>query len=164
MTNLRENSKENAKVEYLEKLYTNKKNCLWYGGSIANVYYKDVRFLIAANGDVSGDIYENGEFVVSFKDKRNQGNFAYVVKDYLPDVDSDEKLLEIINEEYTTEDIKTKKITTIDLFNNNWIEVLIFKNNEFVNDFLLEDTDDIEEAVKLVCDEVENIYNEYCLD
>lgn len=164
MNNLNENSKENIRVEYVENLYTNKKNCLWYGGSIANVYYKDARFLITANGDVSGDIYEDGEFLVSFKDKRNQGNFAHVIKEYLPEINSDEKLLEIINEEYTTEAIKTKKITTIDLFNNNWIEVLIFKNDEFIDDFLIDSTDDIEEAVKLVSDEVEDIYNDYCLE
>lgn len=163
MKNSNENLQEIARVEYLENLYTNKKNSLWYGGHIANVYYKDVRFLIAVYGDVCGDIYENGEFLISFKDKRNQGNFAYVVKDYLPEINSDDKLLEIINETYTVEDIKNKKITTINLFNNNWIEVLIFKNNNLIDDFMLEDTDDVEEAVKMVFDEAENIYNEYCL-
>lgn len=155
-------SNKDVRVDYVGELYSDKRNCIWYGGSVANIYYKDVKLVLAAIGDVRGDIYKDGEYLTSFKDKRNYGDFAHVINGYLPEIDSDEKLLKILNNELTEEEIKRNHLTAIMLDNNNWWEVLIFRDADCIDSYIVDSTDNLDEAMQKTIDNIEEIYSEYC--
>lgn len=158
------NINENTTIKYEMEPYENKKDCLWYGGLVARVEHKDAIFDIAAIGDVRGHIYKDGEFLTSFKDKGNCGNFAHVMRDYLPEIDTDEKLRNILDSDISEDDINKGKLTVVKLENNNWWEVIIYKDRDCVDSYVVDSTDDFDEALKMLLDEIEDLYQNYCVD
>ena len=72
-------------VKFLQKVEKGKENSLWYGGDVAEIKYKDLYFIITANGSVIGRIYENKELITSFKDTRNMATFYHTINKHLKD-------------------------------------------------------------------------------
>ena len=66
-------------VKFLQEVEEGKENSLWYGGDVAEIKYKDLTFIITANGSVIGRIYENKELITSFKDTRNMATFYHTL-------------------------------------------------------------------------------------
>lgn len=150
-------------IEFIENVYENKKDVLWYGGLVCEISYKDISFQIEANGDVIGTIYKDGEELISFKDKYNNGEFRYVLDSYLPEVETDIQIHSLIDCELTESEIKEKKLTAIVLYDNNWWEVSVYKNNskemEYVDSFVIDFSDDIYECIDYIVNEKDNLYN-----
>lgn len=151
-------------IKLLEEVYDNKKHCLWYGGDIAVITYKDAKIILSAQGDVVGNIYQNGEEITRFKDKNNRGNFACEVASYLPEIDTDEKLIEMLQYDMSESEIINNKLNAINLRNNNWWEVFMEVNGESTNDsFVIDFTDNLDDAIKHITDNLESIYTEFCI-
>lgn len=156
-------------IEFVDSLYEGKKDVLWYGGTVCNIMYKDFIFNIVANGDVRGTIYENGEELTTFKDKCNGGSFYHVLNSYLPEIKTDEQLYEILNSDLTEDEIKEKKLTAIVLDNNNWWEAFVDRivdgpENEFIDSFTIDISDNIDECIDYILTEKENLYNHFSED
>lgn len=153
---------KDVKVELVGKIYEDKKDCLWYGGTVAKINYKDAEILLAAIGDVRGDIFKDGEYLTSFKDKRNSGDFAHVISDYLPEVNTDEKLTKHLNRDLTESEISEKKATVIRLENNNWWEAIVYHQGECIDSYVIDCTDNLDEAIENTLENIDYIYDEYC--
>ena len=88
-------------VKFLQEVEKGKENSLWYGGDVAEIKYKDLTFIITANGSVIGRIYENKELITSFKDTRNMATFYHTINKYLKNkvvTDKDLNVVKIISE------------------------------------------------------------------
>lgn len=159
------NDVTNTKIEFIDTIYEDKKDVLWYGGLVCKIYYKDIIFNIVANGDVVGDIYKDGEEITHFKDKSNNGVFYNVIDSYLPEVKTDNQLYELLNSDLTTEEIKEKELTAVVLTNNNWWEAFVErivdgKENEFIDSFTLDISDNLDECIDYIINGKDNLYNE----
>lgn len=153
------------KVEFFEEIESGKESSLWYGGVVAKIKYEDCNFILTANGDVRGDIYEDGELLTSFKDKSNQASFYGVVLDYLKGkVNTDSDLEDWIIGEFVTEETLKDKPNCIYLDNSNWWEIYIEYNGEKIDvqyDFGSEKINEvIEEAIK----KIPELYKEYIIE
>lgn len=153
-----------VKVELVGEIYENKKDCLWYGGTVAKISYKDAEMILAAIGDVRGDVFKDGKHLASFKDKRNNGEFAHTIASYIPEIDTDEKLKECLNRDSIADDTKKEKSIEIRLENNNWWEVIIYHNGECIDGYVIDCTDNLDEAIEHTIENIDYIYNEYCND
>lgn len=152
-------------VEFFEEIENGKEFSLWYGGSVASIKYKNVDFIIAANGDVSGDIYEDGQLLTSFKDRGNQSSFYGIVLDYLKGkVSTDDDLDEWITRDFVTEETLRDKSNCIYLDYSNWWEIYIRYEGEIIDiqyDFGSEKISEVvEEAIKII----PKLYEEYILE
>lgn len=153
------------KVEFFEEIENGKENSLWFGGDVAAIKYKDCEFIITANGDVRGDIYEDGELVTSFKDKRNQASFYGVVLDYLKGkVNTDEDLEDWITGDYVTEETLKEKPNCIYLDNSNWWEIYINYNGDIIDVDCDFGSEKITEVIEELIEKLPKLYNEYILE
>lgn len=166
--NLNSENEELSEVTicFVDNLYKNKKDVLWYGGLVCRVIYKDFIFNIVANGDVRGSIYKNGEELTHFKDKSNNGVFYDVVSSYLPEIQNDENLYSILNSDMSSEEIKAKNLTAIVLDNNNWWEVVVNRvvdgsEGEFIDSFTIDISDSIDECIDYIINEKDNLYTHF---
>lgn len=155
-----------VKIEFVGNLYESKKDCLWYGGLVCVITYKDISFSILANGDVRGSVYKDGEEVARIKDKSNNGVFYDVITSYLPEVNTDEKLQAILNSDLSSEEIQDKKLTAIVLDNNNWWEAVVEKvsseyDTEFIDSFTIDISDNIDECINYILNEKDNLYTHF---
>lgn len=153
------------KVEFFEEIESGKENSLWYGGDVAEIKYKDCSFVITANGDVRGDIYEDGELVTSFKDKSNHANFYGVILDYLiGKVNTDNDLEDWITRNYVTDESLMRKPNCIYLDDSNWWEIYIKYNDDKIDvdcDFgSVKITEVIEDTINLI----PKLYEEYIIN
>ena len=149
-------------VKFIQDLYENKKDCLWYSGDVAVVEYKNAKFYISAQGDVVGTVYKDGIELRRFKDKSHRGDFAHVIDSYIPEINNDKRLHELLNSDLSEDEIAEKKLSAIVLTNNNWWEVFIDVNGEtYPNSYSIDFTDNFDEALEHVIENLDYIYNEY---
>lgn len=86
-------------------------DCLWYGGRVAEMAYKDYLFTLGAYGDVRATLLDdNNNEVVEVRDKSNNGRFYEEMRSYIAD---DSELWKLYQE------------GRLVFENNNWWEVLI---------------------------------------
>lgn len=157
-TNTNDSSK--ISITYLDTVYENKKDVLWYGGDVVEITYKKMRLYLCANGDVRGAIYKDGEELITFKDKSNKGNFSYIIDSYLPEVNSDTALKEILSLDIIfEEEIKEKQLTAIILDNNNWWEAFVEIDGHFIDSFTIDVSDNLDESIEYIKTNIEDIYS-----
>lgn len=132
-----------ARVILRETIEEGKNDSIWYGGTIADIYYKGYNFVVAAIGDVRADIYRilpdgNKELLDEVNDKNNSGEMNGCIESY---IHNDE---ELYNALYY--DIGPYRI---ELQNNNWFEGFYIKpDRTFVDlSWVIED-DSPHEAIK----------------
>lgn len=155
-----------VKVEFVNSLYNDKKDVLWYGGFVCRIIYKDLAFNIIANGDVRGYIYKDGEELTHFKDKSNNGVFYDVVSSYLPEIQNDDMLRSVLNSDLSSEEIKEKKLTAIVLDNNNWWEAIVERivdgsADEFIDSFTIDVSDNIDECIDYILTDKDSLYSHF---
>lgn len=143
------------KVNFLQEVEENRKYHYWYGGDVAEVIVDDnLTIVISAIGDVIGDIYQNGEYLTSFKDKNNRAEFYNVADSYV----KDDKVLEnALTTDYVDEEhLKENKGLIVALQNNNWWEAFPVINGKFHDIMWALDSYSIDDAIE----EVKNNYKE----
>lgn len=113
----------------------------WYGGLVAAVKYKDYTFVLSADGIVDATLIEDGITFVSMKDKYNIGRFYDEAHEY---IESDKELYELV------------KKGTLAFVNNNWFEILAYKNGYHYDLEYVSDASLLSEAIKEMCD-VDNL-------
>ena len=71
-------------IKYLQEVNKDKQHSLWYGGNVVEITYdKNIKFIIAALGDVIGFIYKKeGESIVKIKDKSKKSFILKIVESY----------------------------------------------------------------------------------
>lgn len=147
------------KVKYLVDIEEDKKHHLWHGGDVAEIQvFDNLKFVIAAYGDVICDIYEKDEYVNKVKDKYNNAVFSDIVSSY---IDNDKELEKYITYDYITNDyfkeIKKEgslKDYTISFCNNNWWECYAEVNGEPIDLMWSLDATYIDEAINEVIEEI----------
>lgn len=112
-------------------------NCFWYGGPIGTLEYKGYTVSIEVHGDVSVTVLDNDmeTELLDYRNKNNSG--AYGNSEVLDVIKADEELQLLCND------------GRLVYSNNNWIEYLIWDNNELVGPTVLDnvlDTDNVLEA------------------
>lgn len=143
------------KFEAIIKLFNyiddNHKDCLWYGGDIAEIQYRGYSFYIGAYGDVRCSYYSGdrrdieSRELVYVKDKSNLGYFYGEMKHYIA---NDEELLAAIDTYQLCVD------------NNNWFEFYVVSPEGNVVDIGLDtvlDSLKIDEAVFEVLDMMDDV-------
>lgn len=156
--------KMNVEVKYIGDIYEHKKDCLWYGGDVASITYKNAEFILAAKGCVIGTLYKDGSELRRFKDKRESGDFAHIINSYMPEVNTDSKLKALLNSDLSEDYINANKLSAIVLENNNWWEVFIMLDNEDTcHSYTIDFTDNLDEAVQSIINNAEEIYSNYCI-
>lgn len=137
-----------------------KKDEIWYGGNVVEVYYKDYKLELNAYGETRGIIaYRDKEGVVhidDFCDKNEDGLVGSLLKEI--GVKSDDEF-EIIYDNYTDdaqilkdfEDLeKEGKKVLIASSDSNWFELDIYKKNNDKYDLVYDGVDnccDIDEII-----------------
>lgn len=140
-------------------IYENRQHCLWYGGEIARFYYDHYLVTIEVAGDVYATLNdEHGEYITHTKDKGNNGNFFYNMRDYIPD---DETLESYLNNGYYEID-KDDKEARLEIENNNWIEFNVYNRvtEQWIDMSLYNVLDDSDDVLDIDLVEMINTVNE----
>lgn len=159
------------KINNPEKLHTNRRDVLWYGGEIARVNYKGYSFILNAEGNVVANLSSIGETADTdiyehVSDTDNKGEFFDIMS---PHIDNDTTLrslqeggtLHIPVENPLTGQIETRPYELV-IINNNWweIEVLDSKGRFYNPEWICENDswdDAIEELIDGVADLTEQL-------
>jgi hypothetical protein len=123
----------------------NRQDCLWYGGTIGTITYKEFEIFVSVYGDVNGTYYENGEMKEYVKDKNNSEVLVDLLGSYIKD---DKELEEVVKYEFINNETLKENKKVLFLQNNNWIETEIFdnKNDRWVAsglESIFEEDDDV---------------------
>ena len=140
-------------------IYENRQHCLWYGGEIARFYYDHYLVTIEVAGDVYATLNdEHGEYITHTKDKGNNGNFFYNMRDYIPD---DETLECYLNNGYYEID-ENEKEPRLEIENNNWIEFNVYNRvtEQWIDMSLYNVLDDSDDVLDIDLVEMINTVNE----
>jgi len=127
------------------------KRCIWYGGVVATIEYKDHVFWLEAHGDVSVASYaEGGSYEVEFgySNKNNTGAYH-----------NDEALAYFVNDTHFDELSQSDRLVW---GNNNWFEVLIETPDGVKSDFGLDgvcDSDFLDECIEEVVLAMDDMLN-----
>ena len=143
-------------LEIIEFLDENHLNCLWYGGKVAKIKYKNYIFSLEAIGDVKCSLFDkNNNEIARLKDKNNMGNFYTVMSPYLK---SDEDLSAAYNAGNLGV-IKPDNDVYLDFEDNNWFEIFVTSPNGEFHDLMLvcESSDNLDEAIKETIDSMDEI-------
>ena len=111
--------KGKIEIYFEQKIANGKCNCLWYGGNMVTIIYKDYSFFIDVLGDVIVSLQAKDDLheIARVKDKSNSGIFMDEMSGYIED---DIRLgLLIANKD-------PEYILNID--NNNWFEIGVQNN------------------------------------
>ncbi len=141
--------KEPVSVEFAEKIDDCRCSSLWYGGTIANIFYRGWRFELTANGDVRASLIRKVDDVELFriKDKHNGGDFGQELLRYIK---TDEGLYAAENGEHPE--------YTLELDDNNWFECFAFDSDGKYYDLMWAlDADNVFESVVDVIDGMDEI-------
>lgn len=116
----------------------------WYGGDVAEIKYKEYTFSVSAIGDVIANLTDNiGDEIARVKDKGNNGVFYDEMRSYIT---GDEQLMQFIAEERLIFDY------------NNWWECFVtLPSGEFIDLMWALDGNKIDEAVKEVLEEMDQV-------
>ena len=111
-------------IEFTYKISLRRLSSLWYGGGVAEIYYKGYVFNVEAIGDVYAELYrvkgvpgedsvftEYGNLIAYVKDKGNGGYFSNEIPPYLR---SDKTLNKALG--------KTHPKYSLEMDYNNWWE------------------------------------------
>ena len=136
-------------IELHETIHKGKLSHYWYGGTVATIQMSDVvTFEIWANGDIYAELYSDSDTVDVFvKDKRNNGTFLHEMDGY---IQNDEQLYEYINNR------ENDKYPCLEISNNNWWELFVYKDGEEIETAVLEAdllTEAIEESLLYIIEE-----------
>lgn len=136
LTQLKENKFDVSQIELeiINFIDNDHKDCLWYGGPVAEVKYKDFLFSLEARGDVNCTLFDKNNNELGYvKDRNNAGRFR------------DEMAHCLAND---AELHKAKKEGLLIFENNNWFEVFVrTPNMEWQQTTWLSESDDLEECV-----------------
>jgi ABC-type cobalt transport system substrate-binding protein len=126
-------------IEFKQSISLKQLHCLWYGGGVVDIKYKNYIFHIEAIGDVIGDLYsKNGdEWLCRFKDKRNGGCFCDFVRPYF---NTDKELNSAKDGEH--------RLYRLQVDYNNWWECLVEDPQGKIHDLMWNlDNDDLFDAI-----------------
>lgn len=146
--------KTNAMLTFNQSTFDcNRLNCLWYGGDIATIVYKDTTIELNAYGDIRATLYEIGgenpkNELCFVKDKNNCGRFYDDMQSYIQD---DDELQAAIDN------------GRLVLDNNNWIEYDGNIDGKFIDLGMIIDNildDSILLAIEQVLDSLDDIVEE----
>lgn len=130
------------------------KRCIWYGGVVATVEYKDHVFWLEAHGDVSVASYAEGdsdEVEFDYSNKNNTGAYC-----------NSEALEFFVNDAHFDELSQAERLVWQ---NNNWFEILVETPDGVKSDFGLDgvcDSDFLDECIEemiLTMDDMLNYIN-----
>ena len=116
-------------VEVFQDYGKNRRSHYFYGGAVMNFYYKNMTFTLVANGDMVGTIYKDGEEIARFKDRYNNGLLYGILLEYIPEINTDEKLEELITFDFVTEETLKSKATCIYFDSSNQWELTALDEN-----------------------------------
>lgn len=98
-------------LEIIKFIDNDHKDCLWYGGPVAEVKYKEYLFSLEARGDVNCTLFDKNNNELGYvKDRNNAGSFRYEMAHCLS---NDAELS------------KAKNDGLLVLENNNWFEIFV---------------------------------------
>ncbi len=121
---------------------------LWYGGNVAEITYKNHSFVISANGDVIGGLYDSNDNEIEYvKDKGNHGIFC-------------EKFYSLIKSDKQLYELESKFLLRLD-YNNWWECFLYLPDGSFVDMMMDLEYDRIDEAIIAVADSLDEIIEHY---
>lgn len=152
------------KISNPEKLHTDKRNVLWYGGEIARANYKGYSFILHATGDVVASLSSLGETADTdiyerVRDTENKGEFFDIMSPHIKD-DVELMLLQsgdVLNipvENPLTGNVSTRQYELV-ISNNNWWEVEVFDSNgRFYNPEWICEVDNWNDAIEELIDGV----------
>lgn len=143
-------------LKYLQEIDADRKYHFWYGGDVVELFYNDeIQFVISAIGDVIGNLYNDKEHLVYFKDKNNMGYFYEEVSKYIK---NDKELEECMTCDFISEnDIDNNKGKLISFDNNNWWEVFLVINGQYIDIMCSLASYSIDEAVDEVIENIDNL-------
>ena len=142
-------------IKYLQEVNKDKQHSLWYGGNVVEITYdKNIKFIIAALGDVIGFISNRaGESIVKIKDKSNNSVFPEIVESYTNITNDDELMFSLACgdlENYNNVDYSIK------LDYSNWWELRVMVNGKYYELGINLDSDYLDDAIN----EIKNISSE----
>lgn len=160
--------KEVAKIKKQEKnldikisldpndLYPERLDCIWYGGFIGSISYKDYEISIHATGDVRARLYKNGKEIAFVKDRGENGRFYDEFNSF---ISSDKELYDAFTNNSSDKGI------CLELDNNNWLEFRVYniKTASYLDFAIFSniiDTNNVLEAFNNIKDYIEMI-NDY---
>ena len=146
--------KYNVKIEIVNMIDKDHLDCIWYGGEVGRIIYKNYSIVILAAGEIrlSGKI--NGE-EVRFVDKNNYGR---LYEDLAIDYNIDDEKFYALLDGYL-DSFKGDENNYLEFGNNNWFEFdLISPEGEWID---LCDADNVLENNLLDCFEGIEWYLEY---
>lgn len=133
-------------------------HCFFYGGRMLSIEYKDVVFIITANGDVRTEITDkDGNYLDYVKDKSENGILGEKLIEY--GIDSDIKLNEVLHGNGPIK-LDFESLNS----NNNWWECYIVKGDEFIDLSWNLEEDTLFDALGDVLDNMEETYKENCIN
>lgn len=150
----KQEQKYGVKIEIINMIDKDHLDCIWYGGEVGRIIYKDYSIVISAAGEIrlSGKI--NGE-EVRFVDKNNYGR---LYEDLAIDYNIDDEKFYALLDGYP-DSFKGDENNYLEFGNNNWFEFdLISPEGEWID---LCDADNVLENNLLDCFEGIEWYLEY---
>ena len=152
------------KINNPEKLHTDRRDVLWYGGEIARVNHKGYSFILNAEGNVVANLSSIGETADTdiyerVSDTDNRGEFFDIM---FPHIDNDATLralqeggaLHIPVENPLTGQIEARPYELV-IINNNWWEIEVLDSNgRFYNPEWICETDNWDDAIEELIDGV----------
>lgn len=121
-------------LEIIDFIDNDHKDCSWYGGTVAEVKYKDYLFSLEARGDIICTLFDKNEKELGYvKDRNNGSSFRYEMAHCLA---NDAELY------------RAKEDGRLVFENNNWFEIFVrTPDKEWQQATWLTETDDIEDCV-----------------
>ena len=142
--------REDILVEFTDTTMPKKHDCLWYGGEVAVIHYRQHRFILSAIGDVYANLLDkqDGDRSIFYvKDKNNSG---YLADEPYPYIKTDKELVAAIDGSHRRYHLV--------LDHNNWWECFLMDpEGEFHDMMLALDSNDIFDAIAEIiaaCDEI----------
>ena len=108
----------------------------WHGGECANIKHNGYTATIEAIGDIYVEYYENGEYIMRYKDKANTGQFYNEFSRYIK---NDAELYKAIDDGNLKFD-----------YNNWWECFIVDKNGNFHDLMWCLDADYLNDAIEEV--------------
>ncbi len=109
---------KNVRIEFFERVSSNRQHHMWFGGCVATVEYKRWLFSIEAVGDVQAHLgrMQGDEFceIAYVKDRQNNGRFLDEMGAYIK---NDDELRKLIDQVPVGE-------LVLDVDSNNWWEII----------------------------------------
>lgn len=141
---------EDVMVVFNDKIESRRYDSLWYGGEVAEISYKQYKFLLSATGDVYANLmdkWDGGRSLFYVKDKNNRGLLA---DELIPYIRTDRELYAAMR--------GTHIRYLLEFGDNNWWECFLVDPEGNFHDLMLDLASDVVfEAVAEILTEMDRI-------